>query len=355
MSTKKRRVSTFIFPTGILIGLILAAAFFMAACEEDALPVVTYTVTVNVQGGATRGNADVRLKDDDEGASSISAVPGAEIELHAVPNTGFVFNRWNPGLTGPTLSPDNNADTATFTMPSANVTVTAIFAVEQAPIISHSFDPAPAFGGVFAINHQSAAYADFTDLVFTNSGAVPITVVSLAGANASAISASVTAAEIALIEGSPIAPNASRPVGIRPNAAQARGDHSATLTLTYREGTNTTTKEYSLELRFSIIRAIGANVSTPTNAIWNQSGITVNAVTIQPPGSSTTQSPEYALSTSAMPPADPNTLNWQSSRTFGNALLNATVNTYYIFARSAANENYAAGTNISVSPAITRP
>jgi hypothetical protein len=87
----------------------------------------------------------------------------------------------------------------------------------------------------------------------------------------------------------------------------------------------------------AVARADGAAVSgAPTvSGVPTVNGITVNAVTI--PSNSGSQTVEYAISTSTATP----TSGWQAQTAFGGL---ATGTTYYVFARSAANANYDAGT-----------
>jgi len=84
---------------------------------------------------------------------------------------------------------------------------------------------------------------------------------------------------------------------------------------------------------FTINKAAGAIVNTPTLASKTNNSITINAVAA--PGNG--QTVEYARSTSS---TVPNT-GWYADLTF-NGLTGGTA--YYIFARSASNYNYNAGT-----------
>jgi len=82
-------------------------------------------------------------------------------------------------------------------------------------------------------------------------------------------------------------------------------------------------------------KAAGAAVSAPTLNSTAHNSITINPVS--PP--STGQSIEYAISTSNIAPST-GLLYWKADTTFNN--LNAGTK-YYIFARSASNNNYEAG------------
>ena len=73
-----------------------------------------YTVT---KGTHTNGDFTI---------STSSAVSGTTITLTATPNTGYVFDKWTTSGTSVTLT-NANVSPTTFTMPSGNVTVNAVF------------------------------------------------------------------------------------------------------------------------------------------------------------------------------------------------------------------------------------
>ena len=80
-------------------------------------------------------------------------------------------------------------------------------------------------------------------------------------------------------------------------------------------------------------KAAGAAVSVPTLGNRTTNSITINAISVPVTG----QSVEYAINTSDIAPS----AGWQADTTFNG--LNAGTK-YYIFARSASNNNYIAGT-----------
>jgi formylglycine-generating enzyme required for sulfatase activity len=109
-------------------------------------------------------------------------------------------------------------------------------------------------------------------------------------------------------------------------------------------------KDFTQEFKivFTSTKAAGAAVGIPS-ASWDFASktITVSAVTAPANG----QSVEYALSTSGA--ADPADLTWVGKLTFTNADDDIAIDTtYYIYARSASNENYNEGT-ASISEGIT--
>ena len=82
----------------------------------------------------------------------------------------------------------------------------------------------------------------------------------------------------------------------------------------------------------------GANVSVPAvSGTPTASSITVGAVTLSP--NTTGQTAEYAITTNASTSA-PSNLTWGASTTFSSLASGAT---YYVWARSAQNDNYNAG------------
>jgi len=83
---------------------------------------------------------------------------------------------------------------------------------------------------------------------------------------------------------------------------------------------------------FTINKAAGATVSTPTLNTRTPNSIIINAVSVP----STGQSVEYAINTSTAAPST----GWQATTTFSG--LSGGTN-YYIFARSASNTNYNTG------------
>ena len=87
-----------------------------AIFEEDAPPTPTeYTVTVKTDGNGTAS------------ASHAKAVVGTEITLTATPNAGYHFKEWQ------VMSGDVTVQNDTFTMPSGNVEIKAIFEEDASP------------------------------------------------------------------------------------------------------------------------------------------------------------------------------------------------------------------------------
>jgi hypothetical protein len=91
----------------------------------------------------------------------------------------------------------------------------------------------------------------------------------------------------------------------------------------------------TFDIEFTVTQAAGANVNQPTLANKTHNSIIVNAVQSPP----NMQTVEYAQST--VNNANASTLTWQTSTTFSGLIPETT---YYVYARSAQNMNYFAGT-----------
>ena len=124
---------------------------------------------------------------------------------------------------------------------------------------------------------------------------------------------------------------------ITPNTGLSVRTYNANVTVTYNSGLTA-----QRDIIFNVTRAAGAAVDVPQLNIADWDSIIINPVLAPATG----QTVEYAISTSTA--ANPNSLSWQTSLIF-TGLLPAT--DYYIYARSAANVDYTAG-SVSVSNAI---
>ncbi|WP_461257686.1 SUMF1/EgtB/PvdO family nonheme iron enzyme [Treponema sp. R80B11-R83G3] len=117
-------------------------------------------------------------------------------------------------------------------------------------------------------------------------------------------------------------------------------------------GTLSAGDNYTLTLvgnvTFAITKAAGSDVTKPTvNGTPTTNSITVNEVNLQ---TATGQNIEYAISTASN---GTGLSPYQSSTTFTGLIFNTT---YYVYARSASNDNYNAGTaNISAGIATAVP
>ena len=122
------------------------------------------------------------------------------------------------------------------------------------------------------------------------------------------------------------------------NTGLSVGTYSATVTIS---GDNDIAS--SFDVNFTVNKATGASVSAPALASKTGDSLTVTALTAPANG----QTVEYAINTSDDPPPS----GWQTTPTFDG--LNEYTR-YYIFARSAANANYDAGTPSSALAVYTK-
>ena len=125
-----------------------------------------------------------------------------------------------------------------------------------------------------------------------------------------------------------------------PNTGLSVGTYTATVTVT---GGNGISENFNVS--FTVNRAVGATVGTPTLASKTHNQIIVNPVA--PPGNG--QTVQYAIHTTNN--ANPATLVWQNSTTFNGRTPETN---YFVYARSVQNANFYAGAP-SVSAVITTP
>ncbi|MCL1809557.1 MAG: metallophosphoesterase, partial [Clostridiales bacterium] len=155
----------------------------------------------------------------------------------------------------------------------------------------------------------------------------------LGGANPTAFSLST--ASLSSIEA-----GSTRTFTIYPATGLAAGTYSATVTVGPAAGNSNQIAPVSFSVSFVVGKATGASVNAPTAQAVTINSIAVNAVTAPSNG----QGVEYNISTTTNAPAG----GWVTSRTFSG--LSASTD-YYVFARSAANDNYNTGA-VSRSAAI---
>ena len=114
---------------------------------------------------------------------------------------------------------------------------------------------------------------------------------------------------------------------VTPKTGLAVGTYKATVTVS-----NSNVVAKTVNVSFTVSKANGASVSAPISQKVTENSITVNAVTAPPNG----QSVEYAINNSTTAPSS----GWGTSLIFNGLKANTT---YYVYARSAANNNYNAG------------
>jgi len=233
--------------------------------------------------------------------------------------TGYTFTGWydNAGLTGAPITsipPTATGDKEFWAKWTENPT----YGVSLNQSGTHTFTDA------------SYGYAAQTPLAVTvtNTGnqATDALTIALSGTNPGAFTLSGTSI-------SSIAVSGTENFTVVPNTGLGAGAYSATVTVS---GDNDITTSFIV--RFMVNKATGASVPAPTLASKTDESLTVNAVTAPANG----QTVEYAINTGDDPPAS----GWQATLIF-EGLTEYTA--YYIFARSAANANYSAGTPSSAA------
>jgi len=135
--------------------------------------------------------------------------------------------------------------------------------------------------------------------------------------------------------GNILSPGAIATINIRPNANLSADIYNTAITISGTGGASATVNTI-----FAVDRGTGAAVSAPAvSGTPTISSITVNAVTLTP--ATTGQTAEYAITSNQSPTLPTSGITWQASNTFDD-LAPGTI--YYIWARSAENQNYSAGT-----------
>jgi uncharacterized repeat protein (TIGR02543 family) len=372
---------------------LLALSLILASCEE---PVVKYTVTFDVNGGNGLPPPAQTVQAD----SSITLPSGSGLS-----KSGYVFGGWNTNASGtgtnynaeefftPTASitlyarwndraagAKVSAPSGTSSVTTTSITINPVAAPDNGQTVEYAInttDAAPSsdwqigttFSGltsgtayyIFARSAENTGYTAgmasegyqvytlgislnpsgtyaFTAAAYnygpqtarsvtvsnTSSQDTGELTVALSGTNASDFTLSTRSINS-------IAAGGSAPFTVVPITGLTAGAAAYTATVTV-SGENDISA--SLDISFTVNRAAGAAVSAPTgtSSVTNTS-ITVNAVTAPANG----QTVEYAINGSNSAPSS----GWQTGTIF-NSLMKGTL--YYIFARSAQNTNYNAGT-----------
>ena len=109
-------------------------AFYLKSIKVTYTPVVTHTLTYSATNGSVSG---VVYGTSTAVASGASVTEGGKVTLTATPASGYAFSSWSVDGTGAALS-DTGTNPTTFTMGSANATVTANFISSSTPSIGLS-------------------------------------------------------------------------------------------------------------------------------------------------------------------------------------------------------------------------
>ena len=140
-----------------------------AYCESSSTPLTvvwtkktaTHTLTYSASNGSIAG--------EDTGsnavASGASVTEGATVTLTATPSDGYEFSSWEVSGTGSSLS-NTTTNPTTFTMGTANATVTANFAVASA-VSTPTFSPISGTEVYYGTKVTAESATDGADLYYT--------------------------------------------------------------------------------------------------------------------------------------------------------------------------------------------
>ncbi len=148
--------------TGISKGV---KAYYISYTYENSTPTHTlsYSATNGSIAGVDGGSNAV--------ASGASVAEGATVTLTATPSAGYVFSSWSVNGTGSTLT-STSTNPTTFTMGTANATVTANFEVDNT-VATPTFDPDGSATYTQAQNVAISCATDGATIHYTTNGNDP--------------------------------------------------------------------------------------------------------------------------------------------------------------------------------------
>ena len=104
--------------------------YYNSTSSSDKYSTILYYQTVNLytvtHSSPSNGSYTIKVDDASAVSTNATAAAGQTITLTATPSSGYVFDHWEKSGTSITLS-NANVSPATFTMPSGNVTINAVF------------------------------------------------------------------------------------------------------------------------------------------------------------------------------------------------------------------------------------
>jgi len=259
-------------------------------------------------------------------------LPGETRIFALSPNNGLALGTYNP-----TINITGSDGVSVHIYPIFNV-VEPDGVISLTPSVDRTFSPAT-FGYGSQIEH----------VVTVNNTGIPPTgdlTVALSGSNPGSFTLSTQKISSIAVGVNGVS------FTVRPNTGLDVGTYTATVTVSGGKGISE-----SFNVSFTVTKAVGAAVSGPPTSSGTP---TMNSITVNPVTNtgSTGQSVVYAINqTSGLTGVALNALAWQSGTIF-NGLSNGT--TYYVYARTAENANYNAGTaqwsvGISTQNAIVTP
>jgi len=283
----------------------------------------------------------ITMQDDGNGTATASPNPaavGATVTITATKNVGYHFSSWTVVSGGVTLS-NASANSADFTMPAAAVTIKANFTTMAPNTPCLTLSPVSFAAVTYGQTGHSTTETKTVTItnIGTGTGDAHVSGIALSGADAASFTLGGTL--------TPTIPAAggTATFTVERNASLPAGTHTANITVTYDSGA-----AEIMTVLFTVNKAAGAAVSgLPTVSGATASSITVSAVTVTIPTNPGSQIIEYAISTAA---DGTGLVAWQTGTTFSGVTPNTT--TYYVYARSKDNGDYAAGTTLAYSAPI---
>jgi hypothetical protein len=285
------------------------------------------TVNMHKPGEAQNGKHHITMRFDPEHGSAAAtpdaAEEGEEVTITATENMGYGFVEWKVISGGITLG---KANPSKFTMPDNDVIIEAIFVFipPNTPFIVFEL-PMPELEEVEYGYKEQPKHDVTIKNIGTGTGTAHVTSIELDERGNAAFTLSGNLTPTISAEGG------TATFTVQPKHKLSAQTYEGTIIVTYDSGATA-----EAVISFTVNKAEGWPVDAPLST----SEVSANRITINPvthPNSG--QEVEYAISTTNTAPDE----GWQTSTTF-DGLSAGTI--YYIFARSAENQNYKAGTPI---------
>ena len=203
---------------------------------------------------------DITMQTDGNGTATAEpnpAIAGETVEIHAIPNNGYMFNGWQVISGGAELS-SMTTSSASFTMPSAPVTIRAEFKTvpSNTPVLSMT---TVEFNNVIYGYSQPPAQT----VTVRNTGSAPTTEVRITVGGTGADSFT-----LGDISTQTIAADDSATFTVQPNVGLDVGTHTATITATYSGGVVKNKKE-TIDVSFTVdavpINSVNIIITAPVN------------------------------------------------------------------------------------------
>ena len=241
--------------TGISKGV---KAYFIRYSYGNDTP--THTLTYSAENGSIAGVGAGSIAV----ASGASVGEGSQVTLTATPSTGYRFSSWSVSGTGSTLS-STSTNPTTFTMGTANATVTATF---EEVVATPTFDPDGSATYTQAQNVAISCATDGATIHYTTNGNDPTESAPTYSSPVSITTSKTVLKAKAFKDGMPASDVASATYTIKPNKP----------TVTAVGPTVTITGDDGLEFYYTTDGSTPTNSSTPYTGPFNlNADCTINA------------------------------------------------------------------------------